>query len=451
MPGSQRDGANREHSAPRDRASGSAHRSPAQAGAVALALRGRVLTPLAAGGVELIEDGVVAVDHDGRIHSVAPWKKARRDLSRPIRDLRPLVLLPGFVDAHLHFPQTEIIGRATGPLLDWLSESVFPEEARFRSPRHARRVAPLFIHRMLAAGTTSAAIFSSSSPRATSILFEELAARGLRALVGLTLMDTRCPKELKLPRSEAIPAMRRLARKWHGHDHGRLRMAVTPRFALSTTRALLRDAGRLAEELSLPVQTHLAETEREGVETLAAHPYAESYLDVYDRAGLVGARTIFAHAIHMSAADWRLLAQRRAHVAHCPDSNFFLGSGRMRIARAARHGVNVALGSDIAAGRSFSMRRIMASAYDNAMCLNEPPPLEDLFTMATLGGARALGQAERTGSLEVGKDADLIAIACSGRSRGLDALLQEIVFDNDVPGVVEAYVRGKRLALELAG
>lgn len=431
---------------------GSRRRKSATTGAgVALALRGRVVTPLAAGGVVHIEDGVVAIDETGRIRSVSPWQKARRELGHPVRDLRPHVLLPGFVDAHLHFPQTEIIGRATGPLLEWLSESVFPEEARFRSPRHARRVAPLFIHRMIAAGTTSAAIFSSSSPRATAILCEELAARGLRAIVGLTLMDTRCPAELKLPRAEAMQAMRRLAKKWHGHDDGRLQMAVTPRFALSSTRALLRDAGRLAEELSLPIQTHLAETKREGVETLAAHKYAKSYLEVYDLARLVGERTIFAHAIHMSSADWRLLSQRGAHIAHCPESNFFLGSGRMRVARAAQHGVNVALGSDIAAGRSFSMRRIMASAYDNGMCLQEPPLLADLLTMATLGGARALGQGDRTGSLEVGKDADVIALACSTRSRGLDALLQEIVFDNDHAGVADAYVKGRRLALEPTG
>ncbi len=413
-----------------------------------LGLRGRVITPLEAGGVELIDDGVIAVDDAGTIVLVAPWRKARRELSLPIRDLRPHLLLPGFVDAHVHYPQTEIIGHATGPLLDWLATSVFPEEARFRSPKYAQRVAARFLHRMVTAGTTSAAIFSSSNARATELLFRLLADHGLRALVGLTLMDTRCPKELAVPRVEALREARALARRWHGFDAERLRFAVTPRFALSSTRALLRDAGKLASELALPIQTHVAETEREGAETLAVHKYAKSYLEVYDLAGLLNERTLLAHGIHLAAADWRLLAARGAHIVHCPDSNFFLGSGRMRVAEALRHGVSVALGSDVAAGRTFSMRRVMASAYDNAMCVKAPLRLEDLFTMATLGGARALGQGTRTGSLEPGKDADVIALACSTRREGLEGVLQELIFDTDRHLVTDAYVRGRRLSLE---
>ncbi len=410
-----------------------------------LALRGRILTPLSDGGVEFIEDGVVAVDDTGCIQAVSPWRKARRALTGPVRDLRPHLLLPGFVDAHLHYPQTEIIGRATGHLLDWLETSVFPEEARFRRSEHARRVAEVFVDRMLAQGTTTAAIFSSSSARATDLLFEHLAERGMRAVVGLTLMDARCPKLLKVARGRAIPAARRLARRWHGFDDGRLRFAVTPRFALSCTRAMLRDAGKLASQLELPVQTHIAETKREGAATMAVHKYASSYLDVYDQAGLLGERTILAHAVHLSAAEWRMLALRGAHVAHCPDSNFFLGSGRMPLARALRHGVNVALGTDVAAGRTFSMRRVMASAYDNAMCLEQPAALPELLTMATLGGARALGIADTVGSLEVGKHADIIAVRCSKAAKGAERVLQELVFDNDDTTVVASYVRGKRL------
>lgn len=415
------------------------------AGVAGVAWRGRVLTPLTGGGVELIDDGVIAADETGVITEVAPWRRARKRMRCPVRDLRPHLLLPGFVDAHLHYPQTEIIGRATGPLLEWLETSVFPEEARFSRAQHAHRVAELFLDRMIAHGTTQAAVFSSSNARATQVLFEHFANRGLRGVIGLTLMDTRCPKALRVPRDKAIRAASRLADKWHGFDQGRLRFAITPRFALSCTKALLRDAGKLAQEMALPVQTHIAETKREGVETLAAHKYASSYLDVYDRAGLVGERTIFAHAIHLSAGEWRLMRDRGAHVAHCPDSNFFLGSGRMSLSRALRHGVNVALGSDIAAGRSFSMRRIMASAYDNAMCLGQAPALSELLTMATLGGARALGSDAVTGTLEPGKHADLIAVPCSEQAKGLEQVLQQLVFDTDAPQVAAAFVRGRKV------
>ena len=412
---------------------------------VTIALRGRVLTPLAAGGVQLIEDGVVVVSGP-TLAAVWPYRKARRALSIPIRDVRPGIITPGFVDTHLHFPQTEIIGRATGPLLDWLNTSVFPEEARFARRSHARRVASLFIERMLKAGTTTASVFSSSSADATGVLFRALSQSGMRAAVGLTLMDARTPPALKVPRREAMASSRKLANRWDGHD-GRLRFSVTPRFALSCTRAMLNDAGKLARELGLPVQTHIAETPREGEETLAVHKYASSYVDVYDRAGLLTERTILAHGIHLSRSELSVLRKRACHIAHCPDSNFFLGSGRMPVAKTLRHGVNVALGTDVAAGRTFSMRRAMASAYDTALSLGAPLPLSELFRMATIAGARALGVADRIGTLEAGKDADFVIVPCPSSVNGADALLQHLVFDTDSPAVDQAYVRGRRLNL----
>jgi guanine deaminase len=412
---------------------------------VTLALRGRILTPLGRGGLEYLPDGLVRADDDGRITEVSAYPK--RGVPVLVRDMRPALLLPGFVDAHLHFPQTRIIGRASGPLLEWLDESVFPEEARFARPAYARAVADDFIDRMLGAGTTSASIFSSSHAGATHILFERLAARGMRASAGLTLMDQRCPRSVAVPRKEAMAAARKLAARWDGHDGGRLRFAVTPRFALSCSRGLLEDAGKLAAELALPIQTHLGETPGEGEATLAAHPYAQSYLDVYDRAGLVNERAILAHAIHLSKAEWTTVARRRAHLAHCPDSNFFLGSGRMRLAHALGKGIGVALGSDVAAGRSFSMRRAMASAYDNALCLDARVEPAELFRLATLGGASALGAGDRVGSLEPGKECDLVAVSVSPRAKTVDEVLAELVFDNDRVDVLEVYVRGRRLEL----
>jgi guanine deaminase len=417
---------------------------------ITLALRGQILTPRAAGGVVHHRDGLVLADHEGHIIYVGPHRGGRRHYGGPVHDLRDYVLLPGFVDAHVHYPQTRIIGQATGPLLDWLATSVFPEEARYARGPYAHEVAEEMIDRMIGAGTTSAAIFSSSSARATEVLFEHLAERGMRAVAGPSLMDMRSPKALVVRRQPAMDACRRLVNRWHGHD-GRLEVAITPRFALSCSRAMLRDAGAFARDHGLVVQTHVGETKKEGELTLEAHRYADHYVDVYDKAGLLGPRTILAHAIHLKKAEWDCLAERGASVAHCPDSNFFLGSGRMRLTPARRRKITVALGSDVAAGRSFSMRRAMASAYDNAMCLKRPVPLGDLFSMATLGGALALGWEDRVGSLEEGKEADVAAFPMPGRPRSADDLLASLVFDNDDPRAGAVWVRGHRLELASGG
>jgi guanine deaminase len=412
---------------------------------IGLALRGRILSPRDEGSLQFHRDGMLLADREGVIQYVGPHREGRRLYAGPVRDFRHALLLPGFVDSHLHFPQTRIIGEATGPLLDWLADSVFPEEARFARGPYAAEVADEMIDRMIAAGTTSAAIFSSSSPRATDVLFERLAARGTRAAAGMALMDVRTPKALAVRREAAMKAQHKLLRKWHGHE-GRLELAVTPRFALSCSRALLREAGAFAAAHDLLVQTHVAETKREGELTLEAHGYADSYVDVYDRAGLLGPRTVLAHAIHLAPAEWDQVAARGAAIAHCPDSNFFLGSGRMPLAKPRKRGITVCLGSDVAAGRSFSMRRAMASAYDNAMCLRRPVSLERLLQMATLDGARALGWGDRTGSLEVGKAADVIAVPMPKRVTEARAALAALVFDSDQTDICSAWVNGRRLA-----
>lgn len=411
-----------------------------------LALRGQILTPRDAGGIAHHRDGLVLADATGKLTYVGPYRAGRKRYSGPVRDLRGSVILPGFVDAHVHFPQTRIIGQATGPLLDWLAASVFPEEARFARGPYARDVAKEMIDRMVGAGTTTAAIFSSSSVRATDVLFEALAGRGMRAVAGMSLMDVRTPKALLVRRQAAMAGYKRLLKKWHGHD-GRLELAVTPRFALSCSRALLEEAGAFAREHDLVVQTHVGETKKEGELTLEAHGYAEHYVGVYDQAGLLGPRTILAHAIHLTKREWDCVGERGASVAHCPDSNFFLGSGRMRLTPARRRGIEVALGSDVAAGRSFSMRRAMASAYDNAMCLKRPVALGELLTMATLGGARALGWGARLGSLEEGKEADVVAFDLPSHLRTADELLAALVFDGDDVAARAAWVKGRRLEL----
>ena len=410
---------------------------------VTVALRGRLLTPTR-DGLVYEPDGLVLVGERGDI--VYAGKASKRRYRGPVRDVRPAAIVPGFVDTHLHFPQTRIIGRATGPLLAWLATSVFPEEAKVDRPAHARVVAGEMIDRMVAAGTTTAAIFSSSSPRATEVLFATLAERGLRALAGLVLMDARSPKAVRLGVGEAMRASEKLIARWHGHD-GRLAFAVTPRFALSCSRKMLEAAGALAAAHDLPIQTHVGETPDEWAATKKAHPWAKHYVDVYEQTGLLTERTVLAHAVHLSQAEWKRVEARGASIAHCPDSNFFLGSGRMKAQEARRRSIAVGLGSDVAAGRSFSLRRAMSHAYDNALCVGAPLSPAELLRMATLEGAEALGLDAVIGSLEVGKDADLVVIDVPAVAKSLDEVLAHVVFDTDDVRVRDAYVRGRRLEL----
>lgn len=414
-------------------------------------LRARLLTPvdtrrqhpsIAGGGEAWHADGRLVIDDHGRITEVGAWRDDA-PARGPVLDLRPAVIAPGFVDAHVHFPQARIVGSATGPLLDWLAQSVFPEEARFADDAYARAVAAEFVGRMLAAGTTAAAIFSSSHHGATDALFAQLARAGMRAQVGLTLMDQACPEALQVPVARAMEASAALCDRWHGHDGGRLGFAVTPRFAISCSRGLLEAAARFAADRQLLVQTHVSENTREGEETLAVHPWGKDYVDVYDRVGLVGARTLLAHAIHLSPGEWDRIAARGASIAHCPDSNFFLGSGRMHAHAALERNVRVGLGTDVAAGRTFSVRRVMSSAWDNALCVGRRLEPAALFAMATLGGAAALGIDGVCGSLEVGKDADLAIIDLPPSATDAATALSALCFDADDTRVRATLVRGR--------
>lgn len=405
------------------------------------AYRGALWTPTAGGEARFERDGLLVVDARGRVDRVLAYEPGR--FTGPVLDLSPALLMPGLCDVHVHYPQTRIIGQASGELLPWLERVVFPEEARFRDVAYARAVAAEFTALALSAGTTAVGAYSSSSPLATAVLFDALDEAGLRGVVGLTLMDQNAPRDVLLPRKEAIAACRDLVGRYHGRDGGRLGFAVTPRFALSCSRELLTAAGELAKEHDLVVQTHVSENEREGRDTLEAHPYAADYLDVYDRAGLLTSRTVLAHAIHLSGSEWDRVAARGAKIAHCPDSNFFLRSGQMRLSEARSRGVTVGLGTDVAAGRSFDVRHTAQRAYDNAQLLGPPPSAEELLTLATLGGAATLGLDHVIGSLEPGKEADFIAIALPAHADGREAIMGYAAFSSDQARVRRVFIRGE--------
>lgn len=396
--------------------------------------RARILSPGSEEALTWLDDAILRVE--GRtIVEVAPYD------GRPVdEDLRPGVLLPGFVDAHLHFPQARIVGSATGPLLQWLSASTFPEEARFADAAHAAQVAAMFCDRLAAAGTTLCLAYGSVHPQAADVLLSTLAARGLKALAGPVWMDTDCPEALQLPTEQALEAMSGLVERWHGHDDDRLQVAVIPRFALSCSPGMLAAAGAFARSHGLYVSTHLAETPAEC--RVARERFGTTdYLQVYEDAGLIHDRCVLAHCIHLSDSEWDRLAAAGAAIAHCPDSNDFLGSGGMPIEAVQRRGLSIAIGSDVAAGRSFRIPRILSSAYDNGLRQGVTLSAARLLWWSTRGGALALGHPE-TGQIRAGLEADLCLFDPPPWATDADGVVASLLFDHDAPRMRRTWVRG---------
>jgi len=394
-------------------------------------IRGRVLRPRSPTEVDYAHDAIVTLE-GARVASVEPLDGLPVDL-----DVRPHVIAPGFVDAHLHAPQTPIVGSATGPLLRWLQTTVFPAEASLADPVHAAAVAEAFTARLLAAGTTTSFVYGTVHEAATDALLAALDRAGLRAIVGPVWMDAHCPEALCTSPEVSEAAVRALVERWQGE---RLQIAVIPRFALSCSPEGLARAGRVARELGLMVSTHLAETVAECAEARRRFA-APDYLRIYEDAGLVHDRSLLAHCVHLSDAEWERLAAADAVVVHCPDSNDFLGSGGMPVA--PTRALRVALGTDIGAGRSFGVYRTMSYAFDNARRQGVELPLATLWWWGTRGGAQALGL--DTGALEPGLLADLVVLEVPDTAHTALEVMQHVVFDHDVHPVRQVFVAGQAI------
>jgi guanine deaminase len=417
--------------------------------------RGRIFTPLSdpfANGIESshrhLEDGYLAVSDDGRIDSMGEWKDAP---AGETVDCSGMLLVPGLVDTHLHAPQLEMIGSYGGHLLEWLNRYTFPTEKRFEDPEHARRVARAFYDELLRHGTLTALVFSTVHAAATDIFFEEAERRGFRAIIGKTMMDRNAPEYL-LDRDarSSYEESRELLTKWHGR--GLLRYAITPRFAPTSTPEQLELAGQLRREFpDVWVHSHISENRNEVRWVQELFPEAE-YADVYDRHGLLGERTVLAHGVWLTAEELDLLARRGSRIAHCPNSNLFLGSGLFPLHKVLESGVIVGLGSDIGAGTTPSIFTAMADAYKVQQVQNVSLSPFHLWYLATLGGAKALHLDDETGSLEPGKSADFLTIDLNatpllamrtGRASSLEDLLAGLIFMGDDRAVRRSVIAGR--------
>ena len=430
-------------------------------------LRARLLTPISGGGFRYERDAVLEVDAAGRISTVASHAEWERTAgTRPAEatsvalDVRPLLLMPGMVDLHAHLPQYPNAGLGAGiGLLPWLERYVFPLERAFDAAA-AESLAPAFFGAMAHAGTTTAVVYGAIFEPSLDATFRAADVHGIRAVIGKVMMD-RVTYDRLTPAQALEISLRQsadLCARWHGRDGGRLAYAFTPRFAVACSAEMLQESAALARHYGAYWQTHLSENTSEVAEVTRLFPEARDYLDVYDRAGGLGTRTILAHAVHLSGREVGRLVESGSRVAHCPASNLFLANGLMPLARYREAGALIGLGSDVAGGPDLSIFSVMrAGAYAQGALVSQGetrPPLGplDWLRLGTLDGARALGLDGAIGSLEPGKEADFIALDASRTAPlpGLDAdepeeLMGRLIFRAHPDMVQAAWVRGRLL------
>ena len=390
---------------------------------------------------------------DGRIAALGPADELLPALGEDtlVEDLTGKLLLPGLIDCHVHYAQLDIIAAYGEQLLDWLHRYAYPAEARFADKAHAAEVAEAFLEELLRNGITTALIFATVHPQSVDAIFEAAERRNMRVIAGKVLMDRNCPEELRDTPESAYADSKALIERWHGR--GRLGYAITPRFALTSSAAQLEAAGRLAaEHPDAWVHTHLAENREEVEEIAKAFPESRSYLDVYERFGLVRHRSMFAHCLHVDDDDRAVMAGRHAAGAFCPTSNLFLGSGLFNLQAMTEAGVNVGLATDVGGGTSLSMLRTMSSAYKVLHLQGQPLAASRAVYLATLGAARALDLEDVIGNLSPGKEADFIAIDFAATriterrtlsAESIDEALFSLIFLGDDRHIARTYILGE--------
>ena len=347
---------------------------------------------------------------DGRILATGPAEALRTAHPEArLHDYGAALISAGFVDAHAHYPQTGIIASWGKRLIDWLNTYTFPEESRFGDPAHAQRAAETCLDLMLAGGTTSVCSFCTIHPESVDAFFTAAQARGMRVMGGKTCMDRNAPDSLRDTPQAAYDDSKALLERWHGRD--RLGYVITPRFAPTSSPDQLAALGALwAEHPEVAMQTHLSEQREEIAWVHDLFPDARDYLDVYESFGLLGARGLYGHAIHLTDRERARLRETGAALIHCPTSNAFIGSGLFDMAGLKAEGQRVGLATDIGGGSSFSMLRTMAAAYEIAQLRGQPLHPSQLWWLATAGSAEALGLGDRIGSLAPGMEADFAIV-----------------------------------------
>jgi guanine deaminase len=367
------------------------------------------LFPLPA-AVEYFEDGILLVENG----CVAALGAADALLERLPADCEVLafpgqLIIPGMIDTHIHYPQTDMIAAYGEQLLQWLETYTFPTERQFADPQHAREVAEFFLDELLRNGTTTACVFGTVHPESVEAFFAAAEARNLRMIAGKVMMDRHCPDYLRDTPETGYQQSKALIEKWH--ERGRLSYAVTPRFAPTSSPEQLATAGQLLQEFpDVYLQTHVAENRAEVAWVQELFPESRSYLDVYHQHGLLKPRSVLAHCIYLDEADRQCMAETGAAASFCPTSNLFIGSGLFDLMAMKAHGIRVGMGTDVGGGSSFSLLQTANEAYKvTQLHSNKLSPFQMLY-LATLGGAKALYLDDKIGNFAVGKEADFVVL-----------------------------------------
>jgi guanine deaminase len=400
------------------------------------------------------EDGLLIVDN-GHIQAVGDYDHLKSALppDTVINDYRGKLIVPGFIDTHAHYPQTDIIASPAPGLLPWLETFTFPAERQFFDTAHATEVARFFLDQLLRCGTTTAMVYCTVHPESVDAFFAESSARNMRMVAGKVMMDRNCPPYLRDTVESGARDCEELINKWH--KRGRQLYAITPRFAPSSSEAQLQLAGELARRHpDTFIQTHVAENADEVAWAESLFPNARSYLDVYDQYGLMRTRAMYAHCIWLDHTDCFRLQESGAAITICPSSNLFLGSGMFDFKRADAAQLALSIGTDVGAGTSFSLLQTMNQLYKTARMGGTHLSGLRMFYLATLGAARSMQLEGTIGNFKTGAEADfvvldpkatpLLARRTTG-SRDLEEFLFALALLGDDRNVEATYVAGRAL------
>ncbi|NDL63144.1 guanine deaminase [Acerihabitans arboris] len=362
------------------------------------------------GSARFIEDGLLLLKA-GKIISLQSWNEAqaRLDPRLEILHLPDNIIMPGFIDSHIHYPQTEMIGADGEQLLDWLDHYTFPTESQYHCPDRSAGMASFFLDQLLRNGTTTAMVYGTVHAQSVDALFAAAFERHMRLIAGKVMMDRHAPDALLETPGQSEEATRGLIARWH--NKGRLSYALTPRFAPTSSPELLAVVGRLRREFpDLYLQTHLSENTQEVAWVKALFPERVNYFDVYRHHGLTGRKSVFAHCLHLDEQEWRDLAHSRSAIAFCPTSNLFLGSGLFDLQKKWDWRIPLGIGTDVGAGTTFNLLQTLAEAYKVGQLRGYRLSVYEGLYHATLGAAHALSLDGVLGNFAPGKEADFVVL-----------------------------------------
>lgn len=376
------------------------------------------------GQLRFIKDGLLII-RDGRVAWFGSWEEGHHQIPESIRvrDYSGKMIVPGFIDTHIHYPQCEMVGAYGEQLLDWLNKHTFPAEKRYNDLEYAREMSAFFIKQLLRNGTTTALVFGTVHPESVEALFESARHINMRMIAGKVMMDRNAPDYLLDTAESSYSQTKALIERWH--NNGRLLYAITPRFAPTSSPEQLEVVQRLRREYpDTYLHTHLSENKDEVAWVKDLFPEHKNYLDVYHHYGMTGRKSVFAHCVHLEDAEWDCLHQTQSSIAFCPTSNLYLGSGLFNLPNAWRKQVRVGMGTDIGAGTTFNMLQTLNEAYKIMQLQGYRLSAYEAFYLATLGGADALGLADTLGNFNLGKEADFVVLEPTATP------LQQLRYDN---------------------